>query len=43
MEAKILDGKETSKEIIDALKAKFEENPTWDVSCGQRQGTLLLT
>ena len=28
MEAKILDGKQTSKEIVDKLKAKFETNPT---------------
>jgi len=28
MEAKILDGKQTSKEIVDELKAKFEQNPT---------------
>ena len=28
MEAKILDGKQTSKEIVDELKAKFEANPT---------------
>ena len=28
MEAKILDGKQTSKEIVDGLKAKFEQHPT---------------
>ena len=28
MEAKILDGKQTSKEIVDDLKLKFEKNPT---------------
>lgn len=28
MEAKILDGKQTSKEIVDELKAKFEQHPT---------------
>lgn len=28
MEAKILDGKQTSKEIVDSLKEKFEKNPT---------------
>ena len=28
MEAKVLDGKLTSKEIVDELKAKFEKNPT---------------
>ncbi len=28
MENKILDGKQTSKKIIDTLKQKFEENPT---------------
>ena len=28
MEAKILDGKQTSKDIVDKLKAKFEANPT---------------
>ena len=28
MEAKVLDGKSTSKEIVDELKAKFEKNPT---------------
>ena len=28
MEAKILDGKQTSKNIIEELKLKFEEKPT---------------